>query len=141
MTPVRGEVWLFDLGMHGKVRPALVISVAYTDLDRALVTIVPHTTSFRGSQYEIAVNVNFLNAGALLVQNVATDPSVRAIRNWASSRRTNSISFFPACLAGWDTSSRSYSALTDRRFHHYFRAGLGRKRHGVTRNRFAIHDQ
>jgi hypothetical protein len=23
MKPVRGEVWLFDLGMDGKVRPAL----------------------------------------------------------------------------------------------------------------------
>ncbi len=27
MTPARGEVWLFDLGMAEKVRPALVISV------------------------------------------------------------------------------------------------------------------
>jgi hypothetical protein len=27
MTPVRGDVWLFDLGMAEKVRAALVISV------------------------------------------------------------------------------------------------------------------
>ena len=27
MKPVRGEVWLFDLGMTAKVRPALVVSV------------------------------------------------------------------------------------------------------------------
>jgi mRNA interferase MazF len=47
MTPTRGEVWLFDLGMEGKVRPALIVSVAYNDLDRALVTILPHTTSLR----------------------------------------------------------------------------------------------
>jgi mRNA interferase MazF len=38
MTPLRGEVWLFDLGMAEKVRPALVISVAFGDEDRALVT-------------------------------------------------------------------------------------------------------
>ena len=44
MTLVRGEVWLFDLGMAEKVRPALVVSVAFGDADRALVTIVPHTT-------------------------------------------------------------------------------------------------
>jgi mRNA interferase MazF len=50
MTPLRGEVWLFDLGMEGKVRPALVVSVAYGDLDRALVTIVPHTTSLRNAE-------------------------------------------------------------------------------------------
>ena len=67
MTPVRGEVWLFDLGMAEKVRPALVISVACGDADRALVTIVPHTTSLRGSQFEIPVGVPFLKAGAFVV--------------------------------------------------------------------------
>jgi mRNA interferase MazF len=80
MTPSRGEVWLFDLGMEGKVRPALVVSVPYGDRDRALITILPHTTSLRGSEYEISVNVPFLKAGAFLVQNVATYPNVRAIR-------------------------------------------------------------
>jgi mRNA interferase MazF len=80
MKPNRGEVWLFDLGMTEKVRPALIVSVAYGDTDRALVTIVPHTTSLRGSQYEIAINVPFLRQGAFLVQNVATYPNVRALR-------------------------------------------------------------
>jgi mRNA interferase MazF len=80
MTPVRGEVWLFDLGMVEKVRPALVVSVAYGDADRALVTIVPHTTSLRGSQYEVPVQVAFLRPGAFLVQSVATYPNVRAMR-------------------------------------------------------------
>jgi mRNA interferase MazF len=55
MLPTRGEVWLFDLGMEGKVRPALVVSVPYRDEDRALVAIVPHTTSLRGSQFEMGV--------------------------------------------------------------------------------------
>ena len=73
-------MWLFDLGMAGKIRPALVVSVGYGDLDRALIAILPHTTSLRGSQYEVTVNVPFLNAGAFLVQNVATYPNVRAIR-------------------------------------------------------------
>ena len=80
MTPVRGEVWLFDLGMAEKVRPALVISVAFGDTDRALVTIVPHTTSLRGSPFEIPVSVSFLKAGAFVVQSVSTYPHVRAIR-------------------------------------------------------------
>jgi mRNA interferase MazF len=80
MTPARGEVWIFDLGMAKKVRPALVVSVGYGDADRALITIVPHTTSLRGSQYEVPVEVAFLRAGAFLVQNVATYPKVRAIR-------------------------------------------------------------
>jgi mRNA interferase MazF len=59
MTPARGEVWLFDLGMAGKVRPALVVSVPYEDTDRTLITIVPHTTSLRDSRYEIAVRAPF----------------------------------------------------------------------------------
>jgi mRNA interferase MazF len=80
MTPLRGEVWLFDLGMTEKVRPGLVISVAYGDTDRALVTIVPHTTSLRGSEHEVAVDTGFLKPGAFLVQNVSTYPNVRAIR-------------------------------------------------------------
>ena len=80
MTPCRGEVWLFDLGMAEKVRPALVVSVGYGDVDRALITVLPHTTSLRGSQHEITVNVPFLKAGAFLVQSVATYPNVRAIR-------------------------------------------------------------
>ena len=63
MTPARGEVWLLDLGMAEKVRPALVISVAFGDADRALVTVVPHTTSLRGSRFEVPVNVSFLKAG------------------------------------------------------------------------------
>ena len=71
---------MFDLGMEGKVRPALIVSMAYGDRDRALVTILPHTTSLRGSQYEIAIKVPFLKPGAFLVQNVATYPNVRAIR-------------------------------------------------------------
>lgn len=80
MTPVRGEVWLLDLGMAEKVRPALILSVAFGDDDRALITVVPHTTSLRGSQYEIPVRVPFLKPGAFLVQNIATYPNVRAIR-------------------------------------------------------------
>jgi len=80
MTPQRGEVWLLDLGMAGKVRPAVIVSVAYGDLDRALITVVPHTTSLRGSQYEIPIDANFLKSGAFLVQNVATYPNVRFIR-------------------------------------------------------------
>ena len=77
MTPRRGEVWLFDLGMAGKVRPALIVSVAYSDLDRALLTIVPHTTSLRDSQYEIDLTVAFLKPGAFLVQNIATYPKCK----------------------------------------------------------------
>ena len=101
MTPSRGEVWLFDLGMAEKVRPALVVSVGYGDVDRALITIVPHTTSLRGSQYEIAVNVPFLKAGAFLVQDVATYPNVKGrFESWGRSNPISSIRSSPGFFAG-----------------------------------------
>ena len=58
-NPKRGEVWLIDFGVQGKTRPALVVSVAFGDRDRALITVVPHTTALRGSPFEIAVNALF----------------------------------------------------------------------------------
>ena len=80
MAPRRGEVWLFDLGMAAKTRPVLVVSADYSDIDRALVTVLPHTTSLRGSTYEIPVAVPFLRPGAFLVQGISTYPNAWVIR-------------------------------------------------------------
>ena len=80
----RGEVWLIDFGLAGKTRPALVISVAFGDQDRALITVVPHTTTLRGSPFEIAVRVPFLKPGAFLVQGVTSFPTVRALHRLGS---------------------------------------------------------
>jgi len=100
MMPKRGEVWLFDLGMTEKVRPALIVSVAFGDTDRALVTIVPHTTSLRGSQHEVAVNVPFLKPGAFVVQGVATYPNVRALRR-LGALKPDQFDLVFAGLLGW----------------------------------------
>ena len=78
--PERGEVWLVDLGLAAKVRPALVLSVPVEDTDRALLTLVPHTTSLRGSRFEVAVPVRFLRPGGFDAQNLVTVPVVRLIR-------------------------------------------------------------
>ena len=80
MTPRRGEVWLFDLGMTAKTRPVLVVSVEYGDADRAILTVVPHTTEIRQSRFEIPIKVPFLKPGAFLVQGVSTYPKAWAIR-------------------------------------------------------------
>jgi len=79
-TPRRGEVWLIDFGPKGKTRPALVVSVAFGDWDRALITVVPHTTSLRGSRFEISVRAPFLKPGAFLVQGVTTFSTVDGLR-------------------------------------------------------------
>ena len=78
--PRRGEVWLVDLGMTAKVRPCAVVSVAIEDEDRALVTLIPHTTSVRHTQFEAAVPVSFLKAGAFDAQGLVTVPLPYAIR-------------------------------------------------------------
>jgi len=86
-TPLRGEVWLIDFGMTGKARPALIVSVAFGDLDRALITVIPHTTSLRGSSFEIAARVPFLRPGAFLVQGITTFPTVKALHRLGTAPR------------------------------------------------------
>ena len=72
--PERGEVWQVDLGVTQKVRPALVIIIPYADTDRALISIIPHTTATRGSQFEVSVPTRFLSEGAFLVQGIQAIP-------------------------------------------------------------------
>ena len=79
-APNRGEVWLVDLGYAAKVRPCLVLSVPAGDQDRALSTVVAHTTSPRGSRFEVAVGVPFLKAGVFDAQNLVTIPHAKLIR-------------------------------------------------------------
>ena len=80
MPPRRGEVWLFDCGMVEKVRPVLILSIPFADADRALVTVVFHTTAMRNSQFEVKIAVPFLKEGAFVAQSIATYLTVRAIR-------------------------------------------------------------
>ena len=77
---IRGEVWQVDLGLAAKVRPALILSQPPGDNDRALVTLVPHTTAIRGSAYEVAVRVGFLREGAFDAQNLVTIPQAKLLR-------------------------------------------------------------
>jgi mRNA interferase MazF len=79
-NPKRGEVWLVDLGYAAKVRPCLVLSIPAEDEDRALVTLAPHTTSARGSRFEVAVEVRFLRPGVFDAQNLITIPHAKLIR-------------------------------------------------------------
>ena len=78
----RGDVWLVDLGMVAKVRPCLVLSIPANDeQDRVLTALVPHTTSTRGSRFEVPPNVRFLKPGAFDAQNIVTIPTVKLVRH------------------------------------------------------------
>ena len=80
-NPRRGEVWLVDLGLAAKIRPALVVSVPPGDEDRALVAIVPHTTSLRGTRFEAPSSVGFLKPGAFDAQGIVTVPLAKLMRS------------------------------------------------------------
>jgi mRNA interferase MazF len=79
-NPDRGEVWLVDLGMTAKVRPCLILSIPALDQDRALVTVVAHTTSARGSRFEVDVKARFLRPGVFDAQNLVTIPHAKLMR-------------------------------------------------------------
>ena len=80
MTPTRSDVWLIDLGMVAKVRPCVVLSNPAAESDRAMTTVVPHTTSTRSSRFEVPSDVRFLKSGAFDAQNIITIPTVKLVR-------------------------------------------------------------
>jgi mRNA interferase MazF len=61
--------------MVEKVRPVLILSIPFTDADRALVTVVFHTTALRNLQFEVKIEVPFLKEGAFVAQSIATYPT------------------------------------------------------------------
>lgn len=71
-TPLRGEVYMVDLGLAAKVRPCVVMSIPIEESDRSLVTLVPHTTSLRQSRFEIQASPPFLRPGAFDAQGIVT---------------------------------------------------------------------
>jgi len=98
--PRRGEVWMVDLGLAAKVRPCLVVSIPALDQDRALATVVPHTTSLRGSRFEVSLKVNFLRPGVFDVQNLVTIPHAKLVRK-LGNLTADQLSSIEAALRRW----------------------------------------
>jgi mRNA interferase MazF len=80
-TADRGSVWIVDLGIAAKVRPCLILSVPTAPEDRVLVTVIPHTTSVQGTQFEVAILATFLKTGVFDAQQVVTVARARLIRH------------------------------------------------------------
>jgi mRNA interferase MazF len=76
----RGDIWLVDLGYAAKTRPALILSIPPLDIDRALVTVIPHTTSPRGTRFEVSIPTVFLRGGVFDAQNPTTISLAKLIR-------------------------------------------------------------
>lgn len=79
-TPRKGEVWLVDMGYTAKTRPALVVSIPISGDERVITTVVPHTTSERGTRFEAKSSVPWLKDGVFDVQGIGTYPTVKLIR-------------------------------------------------------------
>jgi len=71
---------LVDLGCAAKVRPCLVLNIPLLDTDRALARVIPHTTSPRGTRFEVAIPASFLASGVFDAQNPTTTTPAKLIR-------------------------------------------------------------
>ena len=99
-TPLRGEVYMVDLGLAAKVRPCLVLSVPLQESDRSLVTVIPHTTTVRQSRFEIVVPARFLRPGAFDAQGIVTVPTVR-LMNHLGTLTADQLSSIERGVCAW----------------------------------------
>ena len=76
----RSEIWLVDLGYLGKVRPVLVVSIPFLDHERTLCLVVPHTTTLKGTQFEVSLEHPALKEGAFDVQQTAAVQASKFVR-------------------------------------------------------------
>lgn len=75
---------MVDLGLAAKIRPCTVMSVPLEASDRALVTLVPHTTALRQSRFEVVASPRFLRPGAFDAQGIVTVPTARLMNRLGS---------------------------------------------------------
>ena len=76
----RGEVWQVDFGIAAKVRPALLLTSEPADEELDLFTVLLHTTSVRGNQWELAISKSFLKAGAFHLQQIQSISGAKLMR-------------------------------------------------------------
>ena len=76
----RGDIWLVDLGLAQKIRPAVILSVAYLEDERALITYVPRTTSLRATRFEVEHRSGGFDPGAFDAQSIGTMPAAKLVR-------------------------------------------------------------
>jgi mRNA interferase MazF len=89
-----------DFGLAAKVRPALLLTrnPAVEELD--LVTVILHTTSLRGSRWELSIPKPFLKPGAFHLQQILSVSTIKLERK-------------PGVLTG-DEMNRVLDALAER---------------------------
>jgi len=66
--------------MVQKPRPCLVLSIAYLDHERAVVSYVPRTTTLRETRFEVPHQTRGLDVGAFDAQGIGSIPVVKLER-------------------------------------------------------------
>jgi mRNA interferase MazF len=79
MSPRHGEVWLVDMGMAAKTRPAVVLLAEALSVSRSLIIHVPITRQNRGSELEVPLgHLAFLDPDSVAnVQGIGSLPATR----------------------------------------------------------------
>ena len=79
MTPRYGEVWLVDMGMVAKTRPAIALLADNLAVSRSLIIHIPITRQNRGSELEVPLgHLTFLEKESVAnVQGIGSLPTVR----------------------------------------------------------------
>ncbi len=79
MIPRHGEVWLVDMGLVAKTRPAVVLIADNLNAPRSLIIHIPITKQNRGSELEVPLgHLRFLDPESVAnVQGIGSLPSVR----------------------------------------------------------------
>ncbi len=79
MNPHHGEVWLVDMGMTAKTRPAVVLMADNLNAPRSLIIHIPITRQNRGSELEVPLgHLPFLDLESVAnTQGIGALPSIR----------------------------------------------------------------
>ncbi len=99
----RGEIWLIDLGYAAKTRPAMVLSIAFDDDERAIVTFVPRTTAPRNTRFEVRHEARGFEPGVFDAQGISGVPSIKLLRKLGAAE--------PATLAAVGNAVRLWLRL------------------------------
>ncbi len=80
-----GDVWMIDMGLAAKVRPALVLTPEPSDVEQALVTAISHTiTDHPGNPWCVPVPKSWLKPGWFNLQQIGSFPAKYFIRKLGS---------------------------------------------------------
>ena len=79
----RGEIWLIDLGLAAKARPAVILNIPFRDNEKAVVTYVARSLQRRGGRFEVDHQAPHFQPGVFDAQNIGTVPVAKLIRRLA----------------------------------------------------------